>query len=505
MTMGWRRWAIVGALLAILIGAAAARLVDLGTNPGGLFPDEAAEALSGRQILRDPAYRPLFISGDGGREALYAYTVAAGFAVAGDSVLTLRTVAALWGVLGVLGIWLLARRFGEGVGLAAAAWAAGSLWLIVISREGMRNTITPAFCALALAALLAFKDRPTRGMAIVAGATMAVATLYTYQALKLLPLLVLIWLLWLRRIDREGLRRLVRQGPAFLGAFVIVGAPMILVAVANPSAYLGRAIGVSVFNPALPETDFATHVLRTLGMFAFVGDPNPRHDVASLPLLTWPLVVLALLGLLVLWRRRTDAGHSLILLCLAVMLLPPLLSTEGGSPHFLRALGLAAPLAVAIGLGARELAVALSAALVRWAPRVARRPGAAPLIAAGAIGVVLVTLGIGSAATYLQRPAADRYAAFSNDIVAVAGLANAPADVVILDDFDALTVRFLRDESLPRFLKPGEALAANGVGRVFARSQRELQAALGDGAAASAQPVAWDPLGQPTVWAVVLG
>jgi hypothetical protein len=108
-------------------------------------------------------------------------------------------------------------------------------------------------------------------------------------------------------------------------------------------------------------------------------------------------------------------------------------------------------------------------------------------------------------ATYLQRPAADRYLAFSNDVVAMAELADAPGDVVILDDFDALTVRFLRDASLPMFQKPGKLLVTDGIGRVFARSQQELQAALGDGAAASAQPVAWDPLGQPTVWAVVLG
>lgn len=149
-------------LVVILAAAAFLRFADLAANPGGLFMDEAAEALSAHRILHDPSFRPVFLPEDGGREALFAYLVAGVFHFLGETPLALRATAAGIGVAGVLGIWLLARRYGLVAGLAAAAWAAGSLWLICISRNGMRNILVPLFAALAMAALLAWHDRPGR-------------------------------------------------------------------------------------------------------------------------------------------------------------------------------------------------------------------------------------------------------------------------------------------------------------------------------------------------------
>lgn len=489
---------MAAALVVILFGAAAARFIDLSSNPGGLYPDEAAEAMSGREILRDPAYRPVFLVEDGGREALFAYTLAAGFAIAGDNVLTVRAVSVVWGILGVLGVWLIARRFGRGAGLAAAAWAAGSLWLIAISRDGMRNTFTPFFCAIAFVALIAWYQHSSRRVAVLAGATLAISTLYTYQALKLLPFLVLIWVLWLRRIDLPAFRRMWNQGLWFGGAFLLVGAPMIAFAISDPQNYLGRAVGVSVFNPAISlEADLGTHILRTLGMFAFVGDPNARHDVGALPILSWPLVALAIVGLGILWRHRTDARHALIILSFPIFLIPPLFSTEGASPHFLRALGLAVPVAITVGLGAQQVA--------RWvASRLAGRgiALAGPSVAT-AFAVVFLVLGISSTWTYLSRPEADRSEAFRYDLVAMSELAR-PTDAVIVTDFEAFTVRYIHDVPLPDLVQPGATIAAGSAERVLAVTVDELRRALGAELAATAIPVAWDGLGQPTVWVVDL-
>ncbi|MBI2781885.1 MAG: glycosyltransferase family 39 protein [Chloroflexi bacterium] len=502
MTSALRQSILTGlALLLILLGAGGARFIDLATNPGGLYPDEAAEAMSARQILRDATYRPVFIAEDGGREALYAYTVAAGFAVAGDSVVTLRAVAALWGVMGVLAIWLLARRFGRGAGLAAAAWAAGSLWLIAISRDGMRNTITPFFCAIAFIALLAWVDRPSRRTAIVAGAIFALSTLYTYQALKLLPLLGIVWLLWLRRVDRTTYQRLLGGAVPFLVSFAIVAAPMIAAAFADLPAYLGRGIGVMPFNPALvPGSDPVTHVLRTLGMFAFVGDPNPRHDVNALPLLDWAVLVLALPGLVSVWRHRALPSRSLILLAIPVFLLPPLIATEGDSPHFLRALGLAAPIAVAVGVGSQAISERVAAAV---SGRLRAAPVTGRMVSVALFAALFVSVGSGSVATYLGRPVQDRYAAFSYDLVALAGLAHGPRDAVIVDDFEALTIRFVGDLTRPTIVRPGP-IDATAYDRVLAIRVGDLRTALGETLAATAVAVARDPAGHPTVWLVKL-
>ena len=492
-----RRWAVVAALFLIVAGGAAARFADLATNPGGLYPDEAAEGLSARHILEDPTYRPVFVPEDGGREALYAYSLAVGFGIGGQSVEVVRAVAAFWGVLGIVGIFLLVRRFGTGAGLAAAAWAAGSLWLIVVSRDGMRNTISPLFGAFGLLFLIAWSNRPSRTMAVIAGATAAIVSLYTYNPLKMLAILAFLWVIWLRYSDRPTYQRLVVHAPAFMVSFAVLAAPMVAAAFANPQAFFGRAIGVTVFNPALvPETDPLTHVIRTLGQFTFFGDPNARHDVAALPLLGWPLTILALVGLWVLWKGRRTASHSLILLAFPVFLIPQLIATEGGAPHFLRGLGLAAPMAIAIGLGAQELWRRLAATIsarARWSV------GRASAVSAGAFGLLFLAVGIGSASTYLLRPITDRYDPFAYDLVAMAELSQPGTDAVVVDEFGAYTVTFLRERVL--VLAPGAPLERAGVSRVLARSIADLRAAVGEAAAANAVPVAWDPLGQPRVWA----
>ncbi len=492
--------------MTILLGAGVARFADLGTNPGGLYPDEAAEALSARQILRDPGYRPVFLPEDGGREALFAYTVAAGFAVGGDSVATLRAVAAMWGVVGVLGAWLLARRFGVGAGLSGAAWAAGSLWLNVVSRDGFRTTITPFFAAAALASLLVWHSRPSRGTALLAGTTLALASLYTYHALKVLPILALVWLLWVRRADPRAFGAMRPGMPAFLLAYLVVGAPMIATAIASPQAWLGRVVGVTPFNPQLPQADAVAHVLRMLTMFTFAGDPNPRHNVAELPLLGWPLAVLAVIGLAKLWRNRKQAAHALVLLSIPMFLLPGLIAFEGASPHFLRVLGLAAPLAVAIGLGAQALYERLRTSIegISRASGPRGEPTArAGRVSAYALALLFVALGLTSTATYLARPPTDRYAAFSGELVAMAELAQ-PTDALILDDFSLFTVEYLLDDRMPTRVKPGEPLTVAGIDRVLALSPDELSATLGSAVAAMAEAIAWNPLGRPAVWAVAL-
>jgi Dolichyl-phosphate-mannose-protein mannosyltransferase len=490
----WRKLVLFASLALILAFAAFARTYDLPTNPGGLWADEAAEALSARHILRDPSYRPLMLPENGGREALYAYTVAVGFAAAGESVLTLRLVAGAWGVAGVLGIWLLARRFGAIAALAGSAWAAGSLWLIAVSRDGMRNTFTPFFGALALYALLAWNERRSMRWAVFAGAVLGLASMYTYQPLRGLPVIALVWLLWLRR-DKRQFATLRPTIPVAVVAFLVVSAPMILAAVQDPQAWLGRAVSVTPFNPALtPEHDFLSHVVSYVLMFTSVGDPNARHNVDGQPLLGWGIAAIALVGLAALWRRRSNPSNSLILLSLPVFLFPALIAIEGGSPHFLRVLGIAAPLGVLIGRGA--------AALVSWSSARSFR-GLKFDVARAAAGGLLVAVFLGTSISstwiYLRRPAAERFYAFSGDVVAMAGLVR-PGDSLVLDDFNAMSVEFLLDDAMPPRVAPGEQVPADAQ-RVLGLTSEELRSALGTRMTGDPVPVAIGPDGQPAVWA----
>jgi hypothetical protein len=355
----------------------------------------------------------------------------------------------------------------------------------------MRNTLVPLFAAAALAALLTWQRRPGRATAVLAGAATALAALYTYQPLKLLPVLVLVWTWWLSRTNRSAFLAMRPTLPLAAASFLVVAAPMVVAAVTDPASYFGRAAGTSLFTD--PISELPDHWLRTLGMFTSTGDPNQRHDVGAAPLLGWPVFAIATVGLGRLWRQRHEPAQALILWSLPIFLLPPLLATEGGAPHFLRALGLAAPLAATIGIGASATAGWVGE---RWAGMA--RAGALAAAAAG-----LLALAIASGVGYQSRPVADRYDAFDYDLVALADAAG-PADIAILDDYSAGVVRFLARPEPPGFVDPGTRLQDVPAGaKVLALTLEDLSAALGEVVTArAARIIAVDPGGRPRVWAV---
>jgi hypothetical protein len=494
-----RTWLILATFAAIVAAAAILRFWDLATNPGGLYGDEAAEGLDAARMLTQPGFHPDFLvwfPSDAGREALFAYVVALVYHFFGISVLALRATSAAFGIAGVIGIGMLGRRFGTLAGLTAAAWAAGSLWLIVVSRDGTRNMIVPVFGALALGALILWSDRPSRRVAVLAGAAIAISALYTYQPLKLLILLVPLWLIWIRRADRPTFERMRPGLPAFAAAFLIAAGPMIAVAITETSNYFGRIAQVSAVNPgARGDTDsLLIHTLRTIAMFGFTGDGNGRQDVASLPLLPIPLALLAAVGVWRLWRRRHDPAHALILISLPVFMIAPLAATEGWSPHFLRSLGLAVPLGIALGLGAVQLFEFGKSHRGLWGGR----------IAAGTVAVALVAVGVWSGAVYLSRPVADRYEPYSYKVTAAGDFVAAhPGSALVLDGFSAVNVQLEQYGHVPPIFDTSGLLPdARRYTYVVGLTKWEVERAVAGQGLPAAVPVAWDPTGQPQVWAI---
>ncbi|HEX7430642.1 MAG TPA: hypothetical protein VF293_00485 [Candidatus Limnocylindrales bacterium] len=485
----------IGALIAIVVTAIVLRFFDLANLPGGLYPDEAAEGLDAQRMLHEPGYHAewfVWFTNDGGREALFAYVVAVVFHFVGGTAETLRGAAAGFGVAGVLAVWALARRWGTWTALTAAAWAAGSLWLVVISRDGTRNTIVPLFGSLAFLALFLWLDRPSRRTAALAGGTMALSTLYTYQPLKLLPIVVGMWLLWLWRSDPATFQRLRGGFKQFVAAFLVVAAPMIAVVITMPGNYFSRISDVSALSPtAGGDTNLLVHWLRTIAAFSFTGDPNARQNVAGLPLLSIPLTLVAVLGLVRLWRGRHEPANALILVSLPVFMAPALFAVEGGSPHFLRLLGLAAPLGVTIGLGAAELV-----------EQVHRRRGVWPArFAVGAIALGMMVVALSSWQAYSTSPASDRYWAYQFVLVDLANAGNHANTAVIVDGFQGTDIQFLDYAASPTIFQPGGPIPnPHDFSQIVALTRGDLVAAVGETEALAAKPVAWDLLGKPSVW-----
>jgi hypothetical protein len=264
----------------------------------------------------------------------------------------------------------------------------------------------------------------------------------------------------------------------------VAAAPYLWTMVTDPLNHFGRIAGVSAVSPGMPHTTLLTHSLQTLGMFFVAGDPNPRHDISGLPLLLWPLPLLAALGLWRLVRERRNRTSGLVLIGLVVYLLPPLYAVEGGAPHLQRSLALAPFVAVLVGVGVVEA--------VRLARRAGR--GYAAVAAVGCAAALLLTGGYGGLA-FAFRPLTERYAAFDFHTVALAAAGAQPNTAVIVNAYDAQSVRFLDGPAVP-IIAPGSN-APPGLG-LAALNLNDLP----PDARASATVYARDPNGDPAVWVV---
>lgn len=374
------------AIVATFVVAALLRVYQLDQIPPGLAYDEAWEGLDALRILEGA--RPVFLSGNNGREPLFAYSVAPLLAWLGPTSTAIRAAAAAWGMLTVASMALLGGALGgRGLALAAAALVAVSYWPVHMSRLGMRSVALPPLeaigVALLLAALGATLSRavtpawaaPRRRRAAAAGAGFFLGlSLYTYLPGRLIALVALVALaaatLAAVRRGSQAQRRIVAE-TALIGATValIVAAPLVRHYLRQPSDWLGRAGQVSIVNEIRGGADTATVLARnarlTLSGLVVRGDEQPRHNLPGRPTFDPVGALLLLLGALFLLRRLLTVAGITLVVWLALMMVPAVLSDS--APHALRMMGALPPLYLIAALGLVGLRRSIARLSTRWA------------------------------------------------------------------------------------------------------------------------------------------
>ena len=418
-------------LMGIMLLAAGLRLWKLGVLPPGLYHDEAINGVDARMVLSG-AGSPLYFAANNGREPLFIYLQTLAVAILGASPHALRLVSALIGILTVPAVYFCAMAFlnsttqGESeqdtvlgqrrrLALLAAAGLTVSYWHLSLSRLGFRAVMLPLVSALALGFFWrAWNEHRHRDYGW-AGVWFAVA-LYTYSAARLLPLVPLVFILcegvtdlWRARLAdgavRQALSQVWRKRLAGLVLLACISGlllvPLAIATVRSPDTVLGRSGQVSIFDANLKEEVARAPWQRLLSNVALVfrnfydrGDLELRHNLPGRPANDPLLAALFTLGwLTALWQIR-QACYRLLLIWLAIMLLPTLLSTQ--APHTLRSVGALPPLAMLYAVGAQTLLGASSRLI---APRL----GAAALL----LALLLISGGL-TARDYFTRWAASR-------------------------------------------------------------------------------------------------
>jgi len=161
-----------------------------------------------------------------------------------------------------------------------------------------------------------------------------------YTAARVLPVIFVVFAVYVVRVERAQWRRWWGGIAITLGMAAIVVLPLCL--------HLVRHRGVDQLsfydiNRPLIElrrgnlAPMAETALRTLGMFAFFGDPLPYYDVPGRPIFEPVGALLLALGLCIaLWRWR-QPRYAFVVLWFLISLAPSMLSQP--APNYTRTLG----------------------------------------------------------------------------------------------------------------------------------------------------------------------
>lgn len=340
------RWLEIALVAGILLVAILLRVVALRSFPPGLRYDELVNATGVDQVLRQGP--TIYFTSGWGHEPLFQHVAAVVWLLAGRSAVTFRLTAALFGILGVIAGWLLARRlFGSWVALLTLAALATTFVPLLFARLALRVIALPLFTTLAAYALWRAidpeSDEPDGGRSAlwfaVGGLTLGLALL-TYPAARVLPFVLLAFLIYLAIFHQQRLQNRWWGLLLYFGLAILLSGPMFLYLRANPDVeqryqQLSGLIGTFGRGDVVP---LVIGIRKSLTMFILKGDSEWYYNIADRPFFPLPVAILFFLGLgLAIWRWRRPA-YMLALLLLLGGLVPGMVSST--NPGFSRTINI---------------------------------------------------------------------------------------------------------------------------------------------------------------------
>jgi len=363
-------------LLVILAIATFFRLWQLSSIPPGLYPDVAINGNDALYSLKTGDLKA-FYPENNGREGMMMGLIALSFSMFGVSIWSIKIVAAIIGILTVLGLYLLTRElFNKNIALLSSFFLAVSFWHTNFSRIGFRAILLPFVSVFALYFL--FKGFRTQKIwdFIIAGIFFGLG-FYTYTSFRIIALLFLIliiwWFLYNVGIKKEFYFFILSIKSTFIFLFVsfLVTLPIGIYFLNHPQDFLGRAAGVSIFTQENPWRAFGESAGKHFAMFNFHGDNNWRHNFAGSPMLFWSIGILFLMGFFIVlfkglyyifyYKQEFDdrnaaicRNYGFLILWFIIALLPGMLTYEG-VPHALRTIGVIPVVFIFAGLSCWEI------------------------------------------------------------------------------------------------------------------------------------------------------
>jgi len=395
----WPKWVEPLLLSALLVLAAGLRFYDLNRLPPGLWFDEGLEGLNALSILHERHVRLYFDNREffdgkatNAEEPMFHYLLALSIAILGPTVLALRVVSALVGVLTVGVFYGMVRTIWDRrMALLSALLLAMFRWHVHFSRTVFRTLLVPLFGCLFFWLWWNGVERGRKSYLILAGVVLGLG-FYTYFAFQLIvPAWLCYWFVrWRREKERrpELLRGLVWPAVA---AFVVL-LPLIGYFIANRDVATGRVGALSIFErkdesalQQLAPEQRASSAVRQLALNAWAnvrhfwwrGDHVAKHNVPHMAIFDPLTSILFAIGLLAtIFGIGRDSRNLLVLLWAGWLACASIFSF--GAPNLLRTLGMVPAVVLILANGylligktierhmSRPMAVFLLAVSIAW-------------------------------------------------------------------------------------------------------------------------------------------
>ncbi len=244
-------------LLAILIVASLVRLIKIDSVPVSPDWDEVSLGYNAYSIIQTGKdeygkFLPVVLrSYDDYKPALYSYLAIPSIKIFGLNVFAVRLPSAIFGVLAVLGTYLLVRQIfrKESIALLASFLLAISPWHLQFSRVAFESNVGLTFNIFAALFFIKGLKKP---IFLVISAILMALNLYVYQSEKVFtPLLALILLLSFRKEFFSISKKYIITA-VFVG--FLISLPMISFLLTNKNS-LERARGVSILSQPYPRSE----------------------------------------------------------------------------------------------------------------------------------------------------------------------------------------------------------------------------------------------------------
>ncbi len=343
--------------LAVLLVAAALRLVGLASLPPGVNQLEAQDVQIA-ELIRFGQVEVFYEVDEGGREGLYHVLNTTTTTFVGNHPFGYRLVSVWVGLLAVSLLYTLTRRlYGRFVGLVAMAAFVVPLWSLLLSRLISREALLPLIIIgvlMAFARALPVYRRPNLNPSTLPFAMLGFVLgigFYVHPAHYIVVLAGMVFIAYMIFTRQPMSRRTVGYLNFTIVVLIIVAMPYLIAVFQAPE--LGGAARLSAIISDVSASGWLTTLGQSLAGFFVRGDANILHNVPGRPYMD------PLSGLLVLWgvgvsiRRFREPRYALPLVMLVVLLPVALLAPQ--SPNFMAYVVLLPMIAMFFALGAKRI------------------------------------------------------------------------------------------------------------------------------------------------------